>query len=103
MKSKSEIYAEAIGKWGHDAQMLMAVEEMSELQKAILKYRRCLQFGQGNIDSCVKAIIEEIADVEITIEQLKLLFRCSDGVEQIKKQKLSRLEKRLEEYPWQIL
>ena len=97
MKPKSQIYAEAIKTWGEEAQMLMAVEEMSELQKVILKYLRCLNFGQGDLESCVNALIEETADVEITLEQLKMIFSCSTRVEEAKAQKLSRLEMRLEE------
>lgn len=97
MKLKSQIYAEAIKKWGSVSQMLMAVEEMSELQKAILKYLRCLNFGRGDLESCVNALIEETADVEITLEQLKMIFSCSTRVEEAKAQKLSRLEMRLEE------
>lgn len=97
MKPKSQIYAEAIKKWGSVSQMLMAVEKMSKLQKAILKYLRCLNFGQGDLESCVNALIEETADVEITLEQLKMIFSCSTRVEEAKAQKLSRLEMRLGE------
>lgn len=40
---------------------------------------------------------EELADVEIMLEQLKLMFNCHDKVQQYKEQKLSRLKRLLQE------
>lgn len=37
---KIEVYKQMINKYGKKAQMLIAVEEMSELQKEILKFLR---------------------------------------------------------------
>ena len=49
--------------WGKNAQILMVLEEMSELQKEILKN---INRGKDNI----KEIAEETADVFIMLEQL---------------------------------
>ena len=41
-------------------------------------------------------IVEEIADVEIMLEQLKLIFNCFGLVEREKEYKINRLAERLE-------
>lgn len=82
-----EIYREALRRWGPEAQMLMAFEEMSELQKELCKAAR----GKQN-----KAeIAEEIADVQIMLGQMILLHDCADEVEEQKARKLEHLEGRL--------
>lgn len=80
----------AIEAWGEDSQMKMLLEEMSELQKEICKSWR----GADNVDH----IAEEIADVEIMLEQLKLMTGSVDKVKTFREQKLRRLEQRLDEY-----
>ena len=57
-----KIYCEALNKWGAEAQTLMVFEEMSELQKELCKHAR----GKDNRE----AIAEEIADVQIMLEQM---------------------------------
>lgn len=84
------IMLRAIQTWGEDSQMKMLLEEMSELQKEICKNWR----GADNVDH----IAEEIADVEIMLEQLKLMTGSGDKVNTIREQKLRRLEQRLDEY-----
>lgn len=68
----------------------MAIEEMAELQKALTKHLS----KRGNIDD----ITEEIADVEFMLDQLKIVFNNSKEVEKVKKSKMERLAKKLEEY-----
>ena len=79
----------AIAKYGKDAQMKMVLEEMSELQKEICKLWR----GKDNLPE----IAEEIADVEIMLDQLKLMLDIPYQVEQHRQNKLQRLQERLEE------
>lgn len=81
------IYWEAIAKFGIDNQLNVAIEEMSELTKEVCKNKR----GFSNENH----IAEEIADVEIMLEQLKLIFDCEIEVEDWKLQKLARLAKRV--------
>lgn len=64
--NENEIYKRAIEEYGKDSQLKMAIEEMAELTQAICKSFR----GKDNVDN----IIEEIADVEIMIAQLKIIF-----------------------------
>jgi hypothetical protein len=65
------ILEKAIDTYGNESQVDMAIEEMSELTKALLKYRRALK---GNTDISVSKahsdILEEIADVEIMLGPL---------------------------------
>ena len=67
----AELYAVAIVKWGAEAQLLMASEESTELSLAIHHYLR------GRADK--GHIAEEIADVELMLDQIKALFD-GDGV-----------------------
>lgn len=83
-----DIYRTALDKWGAAAQILMVMEEMAELQKELCKNCR----GRENA-SC---IAEEIADVEIMLEQMKLLFEVDELVKEFKGVKLRRLKARLE-------
>ena len=87
--SGDEICRAALEAFGAEAQMAMAVEEMSELTKELCKYRR----GRNNVE----AIAEEIADVEIMLCQMKMLFDCAGQVETFRRYKLERLARRVEE------
>ena len=80
---------------GESNQRRMAIEECSELIKALCKYDR--YFADEEIDKKILRlnIIEEMADVEIMIDQLKLMFDHNNDFEQAKEQKLKRLAKRI--------
>jgi hypothetical protein len=81
------VLGDAITTFGKKAQEAMLLEEMSELQKEICKHWR----GRDN----VAEIAEEIADVEIMLEQMKLIFCCTGTVKAIRANKLRRLEQRI--------
>ena len=66
------LYKEAISRFGTSAQIMIAMEECSELIKELSKMFR----GETNVEN----ISEEIADVQIMIEQLKIIFRCENLV-----------------------
>lgn len=80
---------EAVKTFGKESQMKMAIEEMSELTKELCKNFR----GAGNTD----AIAEEIADVEIMLEQMIYIFECTDKVVEWKEYKIRRLGQMLDE------
>lgn len=91
MNDKESIYRAAISVWGKDAQENQAIEEMAELIQAINKMRR--QPSPEHLDS----LKEELADVQIMLDQLRLIHRVSDDELQFyEAQKLQRLQKRLE-------
>ena len=75
------LYAAAVEKFGEDAQMLIAVEELGELSKALLKWLRYKNFDQGRRDELLKAIAEERADVGIMLNQLEVIFGENDEAE----------------------
>ncbi len=83
------ILKKAIATWGKHAQLLMVLEEMSELQKEILKH---INRGKDNLD----AIIDETADVEIMLAQLKYIFGITEAVEKHISVKLEKIKARLE-------
>lgn len=78
-----------IDTYGIKSQEDIAIEEMSELQKAILKHRR------KESEKTREEIIDEIADVEIMIEQLKIIYSCRKEVKNRIDFKLDRQIKRI--------
>ena len=81
----------ALHTWGEQAQMMMVVEEMSELMKEILKN---VNRGKDNLAE----IIERHADVEIMLEQLKENYQIADKVEAYKSEKIKLIERRLDDW-----
>lgn len=61
---KNLVIIKAVEAYGDNSQVDMAVEEMSELIKALMKSRR----NDVDIQRNLHNIIEEIADVEIMLE-----------------------------------
>lgn len=84
------ILQRAIDVFGSEHQQLIAIEEMSELQKELCKRYR----GMGSRDH----IIEEIADVQIMLDQLMLIFGCRDEVKNWMTLKMLRLEDRIDDF-----
>jgi NTP pyrophosphatase (non-canonical NTP hydrolase) len=73
--TESEIRAmrNALDKWGLDAQCDQTVEECAELIVALHK-RVKRSAGPGALDG----VIDEIADVEMMLAQMRLAFAISD-------------------------
>lgn len=82
---KTEILKMAITANGATRQEIVAIEECSELIQAITHKHRGRKHN----------LAEEIADVEIMLEQLKIINDCSEEVEQVKRYKIERLLHRL--------
>ncbi len=85
------IYEKALKTWGKEPQMLQVIEEMSELTKEILKN---INRKKDNLDQ----LVEETADVEIMLEQLKCCYHIGTKVEEYKTSKLEKIRQRLEEW-----
>lgn len=88
--------------YGYEAQSRQTIEEMGELTVAINKHwRGCLACGKLSLDDSnlqskeMDALIEEIADVEIMLEQMKALLICEEEVEMYKEQKVKRQLERI--------
>ena len=74
----------AINSYGNASQKIKAIEEMGELIQAISK---SLLDGENNVE-------EEIADVEIMLTQLKIMYSLND-IENWRNYKLNRLKERV--------
>ena len=79
---ENQLYQDAIDFFGDLSQKVMVIEEMSELTKELCKELR----DRGNVDH----IAEELADVEITLAQIKLIYGIDELVQQHKEFKLNR-------------
>lgn len=90
MINEKEVLARALRVWGKVPQMLQAVEEMSELTKEIIKN---INRGKNNLAE----LVEETADVEIMLEQLKICYGIPEQVADYKAGKLEKLNHRLDE------
>lgn len=91
--SEEELYKAAVQKFGERAQILVAIEEMSELTKALLKYIRHEDFNQGDYDAIVESIAEERADVSIMLNQLIVIFGKNEDAETEKLEHLADIVK----------
>lgn len=82
------IFEKAIETYGVDLQKQVAIEEMAELTKEICKEFR----GKGNREH----IIEEIADVDIMLQQLMIIYNIEPSeLHDAETNKLIRLSERL--------
>lgn len=85
-----DVYINAINAYGTEEQVRMIYEEMCELGVALSKYHR--DPGMKTI----RDVQEEIADVQIMLEQAKEMFGRAE-VEWFLQEKTERLRKRVEE------
>ena len=85
---QSAICGKVVEMFGADLQQMVAIEEIGELLQAISKRAR----GKDNRDN----LAEEIADVEIMLEQLKYIHNCPIEVELWKAKKLDKLKSMVE-------
>lgn len=89
--NEEELYKRALKVWGKEPQMLQVIEEMSELIKEILK-------NVNRKKDNVAEIIEETADVEIMLGQLKCCYNIQKQVASYKAEKLKTISKRLDDW-----
>lgn len=75
--------------YGREHQVLIAIEEMSELTKELCKYFR--RYDRK------KEIIEEVADAQIMLEQIIELFGINNEVDRMVDYKLNRQIRRMEQ------
>ncbi len=86
-----ELYHRTLRVWGKEPQMLQVIEEMSELTKEILK-------NVNRKKDNIKELIEETADVEIMLGQLKVCYDIEKQVESYKADKLKTIQQRLDDW-----
>lgn len=94
-EKREELYQKAIEKWGAVSQIEMLNEESIELALAVRKFLRNNKNPEYEFTNATN-LIEEIADVEIMIEQLCFIFtNFREQIQDVKDFKLQRLEKRI--------
>ena len=93
---RPEVLKAAISTYGEKAQADMAIEEMSELTKAILKFRRAAgKADDEERERLRENIVEETADVMITLAQMIMLYDWDNEIQSIVDYKVNRLYERL--------
>ena len=80
---RKQILRKAIEHYGKGIQWAKAIEELSELIRALA---RC---------DDVENVAEEMADVRIMLDQLEIMFGNREDVRRIELEKLDRLNRRL--------
>lgn len=88
-EKRAKVYADALTTFGANCQLVVALEEMSELQKEICKALR------GNLHRAHLA--EEVADATIMLEQVRMFFGINEQVCNAMDGKILRLRQRIEE------
>lgn len=89
--TKKQVYEQLIEKFGAENQILKCVEELNELGQVLCKVKS----KSENKALVIKNIIEEIADVEIMLEQIKLILGIEESdVKKMKSYKLHRTVRR---------
>ena len=90
-QTEKDLYERNIQYHGIEQETTIAMEECSELIKAISKCKR-----YGCVDKYRDNLIEEITDVLIIINELQLIYDISnDDIENIKKYKIDRMDYRI--------
>ena len=97
--NEKTVFKAAIEKYGIQDQMQVACEECAELIKALSKYHRVTSHqahDKRKIQRCLNNITEEVADVSIMLDQIKLMYGISEkAVSLVREEKVSRLESNL--------
>lgn len=104
---RDSVYRRCISEYGTQPQVDMCIEEMSELTKALLKWRRKFALVRGenvnpvsgdtDLTKAREDIIDELADVRIMCRQMELMFQAEDEVSNRIDFKVGRQVKRLDE------
>ncbi len=87
--NRDELYRAAEEAWGKDAQVMQLIEEMAELTVDLCHSERAAKIMYN------LKIAEEVAHVEIMLEQLKLSLGLSEDVCEFRDKSFRRLEFRL--------
>lgn len=86
-ETRKEVYRALLAKHGRDVQIMKAVEELGELVQALCK----LGIGEGSLPQ----VAEEMADVTIMLEQLRIIFKADEVVDLHMDMKIRRAAEKL--------
>lgn len=91
-EERRAVYEAAIEHYGTYSQFMVAVEEMAKLTKVLAKSFRPEGFT-------LEKLVDEVADVTVMMEQLRLIFSVNDAVQERIDYKVKRLQHRVETEP----
>ena len=101
-QNEKELIMTIADSYGYAEQSMQCIEECAELIQAINKFRRAANEHKPYevLQEKVLNIIEEIADVELMLEQMVYLIRVKrEDIDAIKKQKINRTISRMNSEP----
>ena len=87
-EERKRVYEKALQKFGAEMQSTVAIEEMSEVIKEIIKMLR------GQLDR--EHMAEEIADAIIVLEQMRMMLNITDSVSSWMDYKIAALKRMVE-------
>ncbi len=89
-KYKLTLLDDAVALWGIEERMDMLVEECAELIVAVNHFKRN-RITQDQL-------ISELADVEIMLDQMRIIFNENGNIDSAKEGKLERLQETVNRY-----
>ena len=90
-----EVVKLMIAKMGEDFEIDIAIEEMSELIKELLKYKRSKVLEREKQAASKSHVIEEMGDVMFMFEYLKYIFNIDDeDIQKVVREKAKRTKER---------
>lgn len=105
-EERDTVFKRCICEYGMQPQVDMCIEEMSELTKALLKWRRrgshvkgenVVPVNDGKTLAQTRGdIIDELADVSIMVRQMEIMFEAEEEVQERIDFKVNRQIGRLE-------
>lgn len=87
-EERAKVYADALATFGPGMQLVVTLEELSEVAKEICKHMR----GKGSH----LHLAEEVADATIMLEQVRQIFKINDEVCKVMDEKVLRLKCKIE-------
>jgi len=69
MDEQKEFFQQAVDKWGINSQIVIGIEELSELTQALTKF---LRFGPNHHQ--IKVIIDELIDVFLIMQEIRYIL-----------------------------
>lgn len=91
----SDTITAMLKKFGEDSQIDVAIEEMSELTKELIKYKRSKIHFREKQAASREHVVEEIGDVMFMMEYLKRIFGVTEiEIQQTVVQKAKRTKER---------
>lgn len=92
---EKDLFDKCFKKWGVESQLMMLIEESAELIKSASKdfYRN---YPIRDLKTRMKSFAEELADVQLMLDEFIYYFNLSDDVKYFRILKIKRLEKLLE-------